>query len=93
MASFVCRKYLVSGRVQRVGYRYFARRAAVQLGVRGWTRNLSDGRVEVFAAGTRQRLEVFERELRIGPDRAEVADVVVEDAGVADVKIEGFSIR
>ena len=45
------RRWYVRGRVQGVGYRYFAQRAAVSLGLTGYARNLDDGRVEVYAAG------------------------------------------
>jgi len=90
------RKYLVSGQVQGVGYRDFAARVARELGLRGWVRNLSDGRVEAYAAGPARRLEDFEGRLRKGPQAAEVRRVEVEDitddAGT-DVRIEGFDIR
>jgi acylphosphatase len=88
----VARRYLVSGRVQGVGYRYFTVRAARELGLRGWVRNLSDGRVEVCAVGAARKLIHLEGELRLGPLRAEVRSMEVEDAGV-DVRIEGFHIR
>jgi acylphosphatase len=46
-AKLSAKRYFIRGRVQGVGFRYFAQREAVQLGVRGYTRNLDDGRVEV----------------------------------------------
>ena len=94
MANPICRRYLISGRVQGVGYRYFAARAAAHVGVRGWTRNLPDGRVEVWAAGEESQLDELEARLRKGPPLASVRTVQVEnEAGAADVKIEGFHIR
>ena len=45
------RRWLIRGRVQGVGFRYFAQRAAAELGLTGYVRNLDDGRVEVYAAG------------------------------------------
>jgi len=86
------KKYLITGRVQGVGYRYFVSRVARELHLAGWVRNLSDGRVEAYAAGPEARLKQLEGELRIGPPRAEVRSVEAEDAP-ADAKIEGFHIR
>ena len=90
------RKFWVSGRVQGVGYRQFAARIAREFGLKGWVRNLSDGRVEAFAAGPARLLEDFEARLRKGPPAGEVRGVEVEDitkATNADVRIEGFDIR
>jgi acylphosphatase len=86
------RRYLVSGRVQGVGYRYFAARAARDLQLAGWVRNLSDGRVEAYAAGPAAKLENFEGQLRTGPPAAVVRALEVEDASV-DARIERFDIR
>ena len=86
------RKYLISGKVQGVGYRYFATRVARELSLAGYVRNLPDGRVEALASGQLARLKRFAAELRIGPPRAEVSGVEVEDV-TADGKIEGFQIR
>ncbi len=73
------RRYLVSGRVQGVGYRYFAADAARREGLSGSVRNLADGRVEAVADGDAESLERFERALRRGPSRARVEHVIVED--------------
>ena len=86
------RRYVISGRVQGVGYRYFATRVARELKLAGWVRNLPDGSVEALASGPIARLKRFDGELRIGPPRAEVRSVKVEEAP-ADVKLEGFHIR
>jgi acylphosphatase len=91
MPSHLARRYYISGQVQGVGYRYFAQRAARDLGIRGWAHNLDDGRVEVLAIGTSRQLEDFEGELRVGPPHANVRGVVVEEA--AEVRVEGFHIR
>ena len=93
MAKTLSRKYLVSGRVQGVGYRVFVQKTARDLGVRGWARNLDDGRVEVFGIGSSHQLDYLERELRLGPPAAEVRRVNVEDQSIAGVRIEGFHIR
>jgi len=73
------RAYLVSGMVQGVGFRYFTQREARRIGVRGWVRNLKDGRVEAIADGTDEQLEEFERALRQGPRGASVTDVHATD--------------
>jgi acylphosphatase len=86
------RKFVISGKVQGVGYRYFTARVAREFGLAGWVRNLPDGRVEALATGQLARLKRFAAELRIGPPRAEVASVDVEDTAT-DAKLEGFHIR
>lgn len=69
-------RLLLSGRVQGVGYRWFAREQARELGVRGWVRNLPDGSVEVAAsAPDAAALARFVDRLRIGPRGANVASV------------------
>ena len=86
------RKFWISGRVQGVGYRYFAKRVARELKLKGWVRNLSDGRVEAYAAGPAHLLEDFEARLRQGPPAGEVRGVEVEDS-TPDARIEGFDSR
>ncbi|HEY3248963.1 MAG TPA: acylphosphatase [bacterium] len=68
----------VTGVVQGVGFRYFARRAARMLGVGGFARNLPDGRVEIVAEGSRESVERFVAEVHRGPPASAVADVRVE---------------
>ena len=63
----------VSGLVQGVNFRWFTQRRAVDIGVRGWVRNLSDGSVELVAEGSRSQLETLLDAVRSGP-----ADAVVE---------------
>jgi acylphosphatase len=62
----------VSGKVQGVSYRGYARRAALELGLKGWVRNLYDGRVEAVAEGARPDLETFIRRLEAGPVAARI---------------------
>jgi len=66
---------LVTGRVQGVGFRWFARVAGRRLGLAGWVRNREDGAVEIAASGPQEKLEEMRRQIRRGPDAAEVADV------------------
>ena len=80
--SKTARRWLVRGRVQGVGYRYFAQRAAVELGLTGYTRNLDDGRVEVYAAGPVDRLNELAGMLHRGPRWADVRGVEEMEAAV-----------
>ena len=66
------RKYEISGRVQGVGFRFFAERVANQLGIRGYVKNRWDGSVEVYAIGDERSLEEFKRHLAEGPRSARV---------------------
>jgi acylphosphatase len=78
------RRYLVSGRVQGVGFRYFVLHEARALGVAGWVRNLADGRVEALAAGDDALLHAFEGRLWQGPPHARVSTVEAETADPPD---------
>jgi acylphosphatase len=78
----VARKYVVSGRVQGVGFRFFAERVASQLGLRGYVKNLWDGNVEAYAIGDENQLEEFKRRLTEGPRMARVESVHETDAPV-----------
>lgn len=73
-------RYLVNGRVQGVGFRYFVLRQAKALALVGWVRNLHDGRVEVLAAGEEGALAAFEGRLWGGPPSAHVTDVAASEA-------------
>ena len=70
----------ITGRVQRVGYRMWAERAAAALGIRGWVRNCGDGSVELLATGTESAVEAMIEACRQGPRAAVVTDVTVADA-------------
>jgi acylphosphatase len=87
----VARRYVISGRVQGVGFRWFAESAAAREGVHGWIRNLPDGRVEAQAEGDAEALERFERALRHGPPAARVETVDV-DALMPTGRHTGFSV-
>ncbi len=73
--SLHVRHYLISGRVQGVGYRRFAEKQSRQLKLGGWVRNLADGRVELVAEGEPQRLAILEAALRRGPLWASVHEL------------------
>ena len=72
-------RLLLRGRVQGVGYRWFARDEAARLGVAGWVRNLPDGRVEVEAEAAKESVEAFLRELRTGLPFARVDEMTLDD--------------
>jgi acylphosphatase len=87
----VARRYLISGRVQGVGFRYFTEAVASREGVHGWVCNLPDGRVEASAEGDADAVARFERALRHGPRGAWVEQVDVFDDVPSDRT--GFTIR
>lgn len=78
------RRYLISGRVQGVGYRYFAERAARGIGVTGWACNRDDGSVEVHANGSLRQLDDLESRLRQGPPHADVRGFEAMEAAVTE---------
>jgi acylphosphatase len=75
MTSKVARKFLISGEVQGVGYRFFAQRAAARHQVLGYVRNLPDGRVEALAEGATDNVESFKHDLATGPAFAAVENI------------------
>ncbi len=80
--DIVARRFVISGQVQGVGYRYFVLRAAARHQAFGTVRNLPDGRVEVLAEGERDALAEFKSELATGPALAEVTDIEETDLAV-----------
>ena len=87
----VARRFLVSGRVTGVGFRYFTQDVARREGLTGVVRNLPDGRVEAIAEGDTESLTRFEIAIRRGPAHARVEQVEV-DALPAAGQYLGFSI-
>lgn len=80
--DIVARRFIISGLVQGVGYRFFAMRAAARHHMRGLVRNLPEGRVEVTAEGDRNAMADFKSELATGPLMAEVFDIEETDLPV-----------
>jgi acylphosphatase len=80
--NVIAKRYFIRGRVQGVGYRYFAQRVAADLQLTGYTRNLDDGRVEVYAVGTPEQLSELAGRLWKGPRFADVRGVEESDASV-----------
>ncbi len=87
------KRIYVSGRVQGVGYRYFVCRAAEQMGLAGYVRNLADGRVEVYVVGPTAKLRALLDQLRRGPQDAAVKDLAEADTDVIPEFARGFSIK
>lgn len=85
-------RFLVSGRVQGVFFRAGTHERAQTLGVRGFARNLPDGRVEVLAIGGDDAIEALAQWLRQGPPRAQVDEVERMDAQEPP-GIGGFEVR
>jgi acylphosphatase len=87
----IARRFVVHGRVQGVGFRYFVVDAASSLQVRGWVRNLPQGTVEVLAEGPAESVERLQRVLERGPSSARVERVEVHDLPPSG-RVDGFSI-
>ena len=87
----IAKLFRVRGRVQGVGFRYFADQSAKALGVRGWVRNDDDGSVQVYAVGTAAQLSELAGLLWKVPRWAEVRGVDESEAPVENHS--GFSIR
>jgi acylphosphatase len=80
----VARKFIISGLVQGVGFRFFTQRAAARHQVRGYVKNLADGRVEALAQGSEKSVENFKHDLNAGPSFSNVEhieEIVVEPSG------------
>ena len=88
----IARKYKVSGWVQGVGFRFFAERAANQLGITGYVKNCWDDTVEVYAIGDEVSLDEFKRQLGEGPRSARVTGINETDESV-DKQYKSFMIK
>ena len=85
------RRHLISGRVQGVGYRYFTKQLADELGIVGWVKNLPDGRVETRVAGSIEQLTGLREGLYQGPVGARV-DQIEEAALLSQPEWSQFEI-
>src|ERR1700722_15013876 len=87
------RRFVVRGRGQGVGFRWFVEREAHILGIAGWVRNNANGSVEIMAQGTREQLSGLRSRLREGPRAARVDNVEESEAnpisGLSTFRIEG----
>jgi len=79
----IARRLIVSGRVQGVGFRFFAERAARELSILGFVRNLPDGAVEAVAEGEETAVARYVERLRQGPRLGRVTDLRIEEIAVS----------
>jgi len=91
MAGEAARLWFVSGHVQGVGFRWFVQKTAKELGLRGWVRNEDDGRVQVYAVGPPDKLNLLAARLHQGPRLATVRGVEEKEASVQ--KFSSFESR
>jgi acylphosphatase len=89
----VARRYMVTGRVQGVGYRNFVEHTAGKLNVDGYVRNRRDGSVEVFAMGTAEELQKLRQALERGPMMAQVSHVAEEPSAVEARYVGNFTVE
>jgi acylphosphatase len=83
---------VVSGKVQGVGYRYFAQMKAVQFGITGWVKNRSDGAVEMVTTGTKENLDLFIEEIRRGNPFSTVDQIEINEISTGE-KYQSFTIK
>jgi acylphosphatase len=89
----IARRYVISGRVQGVGFRWYVMRRAQALKLRGVVRNLPDGRVEVVAAGSDEAVKRFEDDLREGPSLARVTGIDQSELPADQIWGTSFKVR
>ena len=87
----VGRRYVVKGRVQRVGFRMFVEDAARREGLHGYVRNQHDGSLDILAEGDAEAMTRFERAVRRGPSGARVDDVETTEVA-ASGRYHAFSV-
>lgn len=92
-ATEAVRRYLVSGFVQGVGFRFFVERVARQLALGGYVKNLRDGRVEVYAIGAPEQLRELKRRLAEGPRGARIERVEEEEAPLLERYRRHFTVE
>ena len=83
---------IVSGKVQSVGYRYFSQMKAVQYGVTGWAKSVSDDTVEICALGTKDQLDPFIEDLRRGNPFSKILNLEITEMEQSD-HFQSFTIK
>jgi len=93
-SDLVVKHFLVKGRVQGVGFRWFVHRESAEIGLRGWVRNTDDGHVEVAATGTAEQIAELKAALRQGSRGSRVDAVIEHDLEDSEgEKLEEFKIE
>jgi len=88
------RHYIVMGKVQGVGYRFFVQNTARELSLVGWVQNLPDGKVECTVTGENSNLEIFEKKIRKGPPLSRVVNMEKSKLSPYEIEpTEEFEIR
>jgi len=94
MENQTVQKYLkITGRVQGVGFRYYTRKNASDLNIKGWVKNMPDGSVETVIAGTPASVEEMKKRLREGPRSARVDHVKELSQDGKPETFHDFSVR
>ncbi|RNC78125.1 acylphosphatase [Piscirickettsia salmonis] len=88
---YLCKRYVVYGYVQDVGFRMFTLKAAKQLYLVGWVQNQATGSVEIIACGPEHSLKEFEAKIIAGPENANVDRLIQEE--YPDPKLDDFIIK
>lgn len=83
----------IYGRVQGVGFRYFTRKTAERLQVKGWVKNMQDGSVEAVLSGDETSLNKMIEQLQEGPASARVSDITVKQAEPPEGGFSDFTVR
>ena len=92
MAAEKIQKHIfLSGRVQGVGFRAFTRQQAAVLDIKGWVKNLADGRVEIIVQGEKPEVKEMISKLKEGPSFAKVEDIEINEEEPDD--FSGFKIK
>ncbi|HHJ80379.1 MAG TPA: acylphosphatase [Candidatus Tenderia electrophaga] len=81
----ICKRFIISGRVQGVWYRGSTQQQARRLGVKGYARNLTDGSVEVMACGPDEKIDELRNWLQQGPSNAKVDAIMAEEIEFRDL--------
>ncbi len=92
-SPLVSRRWLLSGRVQGVGFRWFVLNNAQSLGIRGWVANMDDGSVEVVGQASEETLETFGTIMAKGPPAARVTNITTQDVPHDHVESKSFIVK
>jgi acylphosphatase len=92
MTKNIIQKHIfISGRVQGVGFRAFTRKEASSRGIKGWVKNLADGRVEIIIQGEREDIKDMIKRIKEGPSFARVDDIEISDEEIEN--FDRFEVR